>query len=260
MELKIKDSLVGVAKRSRILTGNMIKIIAAVLMVIDHVGVLFPSLGISLRIIGRISMPLFAFMISEGAKYTKNRFKYFGLIAALATACQLVYWFAMNDLYMSILVTFSISIILIYALRFLKWAYLSDEGNTASRVVSPILFAGLVTLAYFATVWLEIDYGFIGIITPLCASIPDLRGLKVSEKIRWVDNLYFRVLMMAIPMVIRCLIEGGIMWYSLLALPILLMYSGERGRLNMKYFFYIFYPLHLVVLEGIFILVYILSH
>ena len=80
MELKIKDSLVGAAKRSRILTGNMIKIIAAVLMVIDHVGVLFPSLGISLRIIGRVSMPLFAFMISEGAKYTKNKFnirKYF---------------------------------------------------------------------------------------------------------------------------------------------------------------------------------------
>lgn len=244
----------------RFLTGNMIKIIAALTMLVDHTGLLFPSMGITPRIIGRISMPLFAFMISEGARYTKNKLKYFGLIAGLATACQLVYWFAMKDLYMSILVTFSISIILIYALRFLKWAYLTDEGNTLAKITSPLLLAGLLTLAYFATVWLQIDYGFIGIITPVFASIPDLRGLKVSEKIKWVDNLYARILMMAVPMVVRCLIEGGIMWYSLLALPILLMYSGERGRLNMKYFFYIFYPTHLVVLEGIYILVYILSH
>ena len=260
MTTKLMKKLPIPNKKFGILTGNMIKIIAAVTMLVDHVGVLFPSLGIELRIIGRVSMPLFAFMISEGARYTKNKLKYFSLIAGLATACQLVYWFAMEDLYMSILVTFSISIILIYALRFVKWAYLSGGGNTLAKITSPLLFAGLVTLAYFATVWLEIDYGFIGIITPVCASILDLRGLEIPDRIRWIDNLYFRVLLMAVPMIIRCLIEGGIMWYSLLALPVLLMYSGERGRWNMKYFFYIFYPTHLVALEAIYILVYILSH
>ncbi len=244
----------------RFLTGNMIKIIAAFAMLVDHTGLLFPYMGITPRIIGRISMPLFAFMISEGARYTKNKLKYFGLIAGLATVCQIVFWMATKFAYLSILVTFSLSIILIYALRFVKWAYLSGCGNTLAKVVSPLLFAGLVTLAYLATVWIQFDYGFIGIITPVCASIPDLRGLKIPEKIRRLDNLYIRIFMMAIPMVIRCFIEGGIMWYSLLALPILLMYSEERGRLNMKYFFYIFYPLHLVVLEGIYIIVYILSH
>ena len=34
-------------------------------------------------------------------------------------------------------------------------------------------------------------------------------------------------------------------------LPLLLAYSGKRGKWNLKYFFYIFYPVHLVILEGI---------
>ena len=39
--------------------------------------------------------------------------------------------------------------------------------------------------------------------------------------------------------------------YALMALPLLLCYSGQRGKWKMKYFFYIFYPVHLVLLQGI---------
>ena len=44
---------------------------------------------------------------------------------------------------------------------------------------------------------------------------------------------------------------GGVQYYSLLAIPLLLLYSGKRGKANLKYFFYIFYPVHLAVLQGI---------
>ena len=44
---------------------------------------------------------------------------------------------------------------------------------------------------------------------------------------------------------------GSVQYWSLLALPLLLCYSGRRGKGNLKYFFYIFYPAHLVVLEAI---------
>ena len=43
----------------------------------------------------------------------------------------------------------------------------------------------------------------------------------------------------------------GIQVWSLLALPLLMLYSGRRGKWNMKYFFYIFYPAHLAILQGI---------
>ena len=42
-----------------------------------------------------------------------------------------------------------------------------------------------------------------------------------------------------------------IQWYSLAALPILALYNGTRGKWNLKYLFYVYYPTHLVVLYAI---------
>ena len=243
----------------RFLTGNMIKIIAAILMVIDHIGVVLMHEGGILRILGRISMPLFAFMIAEGAKYTKNKAKYFGMIAGLATACQLVYYFALNDLYMCILVTFSLSIALIYALDFVKWAYLSGKGNTLSKILAPLLFFGLTALAYYLTTMLQIDSGFFGIMMPVFASITDMRGYEIPENAKWIESHYVRVLMMTIPMLVRMFDHEPIMWYSFLAIPLLLLYSEKRGKWKMKYFFYIFYPVHLGLIYITLILVYLLK-
>ena len=44
---------------------------------------------------------------------------------------------------------------------------------------------------------------------------------------------------------------GGIQILSLLAIPLLYCYNGQRGKWKMKYFFYIFYPAHLVLLQGL---------
>lgn len=258
--MNLKKWIDGVGEKVGFLSGNMIKILAAVLMVIDHIGVVLGHGDSILRILGRISMPLFAFMIAEGAKYTKNKAKYLGMIAGLATICQLVYYFALGDTYLSILVTFSISILLIYALDFVKWAFLSERGKLFSKIFAPMLFFALVYLTYFATTRLTIDYGFYGIMMPVFASLTDMRGYKVSEKITWLDSRPVRILAMCIPMFLRMLdgSQYNIMWYSFIAIPILLLYSGKRGKWKMKYFFYIFYPLHLVLIYGIFILVMLL--
>jgi hypothetical protein len=45
--------------------------------------------------------------------------------------------------------------------------------------------------------------------------------------------------------------QGGSQPYGMLALPVLALYNGQRGKANLKYFFYIFYPVHLAVLLGI---------
>ena len=59
------------------LSGNALKIIAAITMLIDHIGViLLPQITL-FRVIGRISFPIFAFMIAEGCAHTKNKLRYF---------------------------------------------------------------------------------------------------------------------------------------------------------------------------------------
>ena len=65
---------------TKLISGNQLKILAAIFMVIDHVGLMFFPSMIIFRCIGRLSMPIFAFMISEGARYTRNKLKYFLVI------------------------------------------------------------------------------------------------------------------------------------------------------------------------------------
>ena len=88
------------------LSGNVLKIIAAISMVIDHIGVMFFPYVKIYRILGRLAYPIFAFMIAEGCKYTKNQLKYFFTIFVFAVVIQLVYYLYSKDTYMSILITF----------------------------------------------------------------------------------------------------------------------------------------------------------
>lgn len=60
-----------------------------------------------------------------------------------------------------------------------------------------------------------------------------------------------RLVMLGIGLVVLSTLSGIIQVHALLSLPLLLLYSGKRGKVNLKYFFYIFYPLHLAVLQGI---------
>ena len=65
------------------LSGNTLKIVAAVSMLLDHIGVVFfPHVAV-FRILGRLALPIFAFMIAEGCRYTKNRLRYFLTIFGL---------------------------------------------------------------------------------------------------------------------------------------------------------------------------------
>ena len=74
------------------LSGNTLKIIALIAMTLDHLCLLvFPEMQ-WFRIIGRIAMPIFAYMIAEGCRYTKNKVKYFLMVFVLGVICQVVYF------------------------------------------------------------------------------------------------------------------------------------------------------------------------
>ena len=241
----------------RVLNGNMLKILAAVCMVIDHMGLMFFPTNEIFRIIGRLAYPIFAFMISEGARYTKNKLKYFLTIFSLATVCQVVYYFFNNgSLYMCILVTFSLSILMIYALSWFK-SCLFDRGCPYyTKILSLITFLGSVALVFLLNAVLRIDYGFVGCMAPVVASLFDFRGTNPPSVLLALDRQEVRVLMFALALLALSIGSSfSLQYYCLIAIIPLLLYSGKRGRMKMKYFFYLFYPLHLVALEAIYLLI-----
>lgn len=219
------------------LSGNALKIIAAVTMFIDHMGLmLFPG-NLVFRYIGRLAYPIFAFMIAEGCKYTRNRLRYWGGLTVLALLCQAVYFVFDGRLYLSILVTFSLSILTIYAL---------DRLKAAPSVRNGLIFTAVIGAVYVLNQVLRIDYGFWGCMAPVFAAA--LHNTKY-------DTLPARVAAFGVGLTLLSLSHGSIQSWCLLALPLLLCYSGKRGKHKLKYFFYLFYPAHLVLLEGIALLV-----
>ena len=212
------------------LTSNQLKLLAMLTMTLDHIGVqMFPGV-LWLRIVGRLAFPIYAYMIAEGCAHTRNRRKYLLQMAGLALLCQLVYFFAMGSLFQCILVTFTLSILLIYAC------------DTGSRPLTALALLGVA----FVTVALPrllpgtdfaIDYGFFGVLVPVAVYL----GKTHREKL----------LFMAFTLAALAWSFGGIQWYSLAALLPLALYGGQRGKRRMKWLFYLYYPLHLAAIYGI---------
>lgn len=242
-----------------ILSGNTLKIIAAISMVIDHVGFLFfPGVQI-FRILGRLALPIFAFMIAEGCRYTRNKLRYFLTIFILAALCQIVYFLFDGSTDMSILVTFSLSILIVYALQFFKKTLFSSESTLGRKLLSALPFIFVTVAAYLINTVLIIDYGFNGCFLPVFASIFHTPKEVQDEGFGKLDCIPVHVLSLGIGILILAINSGTTQFFMLCALPLLLLYSGKRGKLKMKYFFYIFYPLHLAALQGIYMLMDILK-
>lgn len=213
------------------LSGNTLKIFAAVSMLLDHAGLLLFPGNILLRILGRLAFPIFAFMIAEGCRYTHNKARYLGNLLLLAVPCQIVYAIADGGWYFSILFTFSLSIVTVYVLQY--W-------RTKPLALSSALLWGTVATVYLLNRLFVIDYGFWGCMVPVFAALP--QGTEF-------DTLRNRVLSMSAGLVLLSAGLGSIQFWCLAAVPLLLLYSGKRGKRNMKAFFYIFYPVHLAALQ-----------
>lgn len=219
------------------LTGNQLKIVAMLTMLCDHVGFyLLPEMGI-LRIIGRLSFPIYAFMIAEGCRYTKNRTKYLLSVFLLGLACQVVYFVFMQSLWQCVLITFSLAIGNIYLL---------DLAREKKRPRYWLLWSLGIVATWFLCVELPgllpqtdfyIDYGFLGVMVPVFVYLG--------------QNRWQKLFLMSGPLALLAASTGDIQWFSFASVALLALYNGKRGKRKMKYLFYLFYPLHLAALYGI---------
>ena len=222
------------------LTQNRIKIIAAIAMVIDHVGVeFFPQIEL-FRIIGRLSFPLFSFFIYEGYRYTHNKIQYFLKVFALGLVCIGAYYFYCGELYGNILITFSLSMIALYGVSVLKNRI---SGNGKDKAVGIVFLLGCMGSIYFICAKMYVDYGFLGVMLPVFAEI-SCKGKEAYRRWRTLAGFAVGLFLLAVQM-------GGVQYFSLFALPLLAAYNGERGTRPMKSFFYWFYPAHLAVIGAI---------
>ena len=226
------------SKSPRGVTGNALKLIALISMTVDHAGLILLGNPPLCRILGRLAFPLFAWSVAEGCLHTRSRRRYFRQVTLLGLLCQLVYYFVDGTLYMSVLISFSMAI---------PGVYLLLRAKRERRSLPWLCLTVYVALTYFICEILPglldpalgfcVDYGFWGVMLPLLAAA--------------FEENYARLGAFTLGLTALCLSLGGLEWYALLSLPLLLLYNGQRGRRKLKYLFYIYYPLHLAALYGL---------
>lgn len=213
------------------MNGAVLKWIAIASMFIDHFGatiLLFVDLPIAAdwgtiyyycRQIGRLAFPIFAFLTVQGYQHTSKLEKYIGNLFIFALISEVPFDLAFYDTsyyggHMNIFFTLALGII---------GLALYENFEEKNQLVPQLLT--LVLTGWIAEI-LRVDYGFYGV--ALIMGLGILRNNKTTQTV-------FGVIMGLLQTPAA----------SLAFFPITL-YNGERGRQN-KWFFYIFYPAHLLV-------------
>lgn len=201
------------------MTSYQIKILAALLMVVDHIGVVFFPEQLVFRYIGRLSFPLFAWLVGQGEKYTKNFQSYLIRLIVWAGISQPLYYTLFKSPNLNILVTLAIGLLAIRLGNLFSFKYL-------------IWF----TLAGIAQA-INTSYGFYGIL--IITVLSELKYNNLNWWIQWILVNFLVVFTLPVSDRYQCL--------ALFAPLFLMLWTGQQGRKDRL--FYFFYPGHLFVLN-----------
>jgi hypothetical protein len=138
-----------------VLNNYQIKLLAALFMVIDHVGVVFFPETAALRVIGRLSFPLFAWLLAEGERHTRNFRQYLLRLLVLGALSQPIYQIALSGTYINILLTLSLGLVTLRLSRRFEQYYFVIWATA-------IIAAELLRLEYgaygMAVIWLLANF------------------------------------------------------------------------------------------------------
>jgi hypothetical protein len=208
-----------------------IKIVALLTMTIDHVGaILYPN-DLTLRMVGRLSFPLFCYLIVLGLESTRSTTRYFARLLLFAFISQVPYYFAFGYQPLeSLNIFFTLSL----GVLFLKLLFPLRRRSLLS--VFPILLSSV----------LPFDYGWYGIMLIGCMYLLRTDVISGVLPLILVNTLFLPV--------------APVQVLSLFSVPIILIHNGGALRIEreinekspylplIKSLFYIYYPLHLALL------------
>ncbi|MCL1863103.1 MAG: conjugal transfer protein TraX [Defluviitaleaceae bacterium] len=209
----------------------VLKIVALVSMLIDHVGaVFFPDMTI-LRVVGRIAFPVFVYLIAEGFRRTKSPWKFVARLGVFAIISEIPFDLAFNGG-----VDFFANTNIFYTL------FLGGLAIAAHKFLPFIPVLGCMALAEY----LSSDYGAYGVLFVFCMYI--ISNFKLRLAAMAVLSLWQHAWMLSWGIVYLVYIPIYLLMLPATLIPVALiaLYNGKRG-VGLKWFFYAAYPIHLLV-------------
>ncbi|MBQ7378722.1 MAG: hypothetical protein IJW70_03465 [Clostridia bacterium] len=234
-----------------------IKIIAMVTMLIDHIAAvgMFPGWEIW-RMIGRVSFPLYAFMLAQGFIHTHSRWRYLSRLLIFAIITQPFYTYCFDGVWWSldglnILFTLSAGLGAMWLLEIGK--RVAQKKGKAWWLWALLLCVASVAVVYAADL-AGVDYGWMGVLLIL------LLYLTADFKWAWcpIAMLFAFRYQLTTGAWDEPVYQRGI--FAAVAFIPMVFYNGQPGpkpkskvwAAVLKYGFYAFYPLHLLILALIF--------
>lgn len=237
------------------MSSFVLKIIAIISMVFDHVGDACIKHLSAMNLIGRLAFPIFAFQISEGYYHTKNLKKYFLRLFLFALISQIPFMLFMstytNAFSLNIFCTLFVGLLAIFIHDKVCNCSFNLFKNTKFDIcIKQFIGILIAILLGLIAEFCHFDYGLFGI------AIIFIFYLFKNHKIT-----------MSITYILACILNYGysaflagfnnIFWYVLLTtftiIPIVFicLYNGKQGK-KVKYLLYFFYPVHYIIIYLIF--------
>lgn len=218
------------------MSSFVLKIIAVITMFIDHIGYVILGKLSFFNYIGRISLPIFAFQISEGYIHTKNLKKYFLRLFIFAIISQIPFM-----LFYKLLSTKFCLNIFFTLLLGLACIFIYDKSKHKTVGILIAILIGIIAE------FMHCDYGFYGISIILIFYI--FKKSKINSAIAFIIATTIKYIIPIIQYGFRneylYLLIG-----TLFPILFISLYNGKKGK-DTKYLLYLFYPIHLLLIYGI---------
>ena len=225
------------------LNGNQLKVIAMAAMTIDHlVCVVFPGYPktwwiLVLHAIGRMAAPIFWYFVAEGYHYTQDWKKYALRLLLFAVVGHFAYNFAFGIPFVPFQTSVFNQTSVIWTLLGGLIALVIADCGWLKQWQKTVLILGICVITFCA------DWSCIGAMVILY--IGENRG---NFKKQMTRMLFWVAVYAAVYAIFIDPIYGVLQMFVALTIPLLKRYNGQRGSWKgMKWFFYLYYPLHLVV-------------